>query len=235
MRRVLVLLMALAALGSAVSTAMAEQPWTLYDNVRYMSIGDSFAAGKGAIPVTSGFPYLLYEKGVFGSITNVTFANAAVPGSLSDDVLAWQVPAAIKSFKPHVVTVYIGLNDLQKIFGGANPATVLTKLGQNMEDILCGLRDGISPSPVVIVGNLPELPWLTEMNPQVLVVIQQANVIIAGVATSCGAKVADVYAAFDGRTGVFLHDRNGAAANEPHPTNLGYRLMAKAFEDAAAQ
>lgn len=200
-----------------------------------MSIGDSFAAGKGAIPVTSGFAYLLYQEGVFGSITNVTFANSAVPGSLSEDVLAWQVPAAIKSFKPQVVTVFIGGNDLQKILRGTPAATVLAAYGQNLNGILCGLRDGIKPSPFVIVANQPDFPWLTEGNPMIRVMIMQMNVITSTVAQACGAKVADVFTAFDGRTGLFLHERNGVAPNEPHPTNLGYRVIAKAFEDAASQ
>lgn len=223
------------AVLAVVSTATAEQPWTLGDNVRYMSIGDSFAAGKGAIPVTRGFAYLLYQEGVFAPITNTTFANSAVPGSLSIDVLNWQVPAALKSFKPHVVTVFIGGNDLQKVLGGANPATVLAAYGQNIGGILCGLRDGISPSPLVIIANQPDFPWLTEMNPQVRVVIMALNQITSDVAQACNARVADVFTAFDGRTGLFLHDRNGVAPNEPHPTNLGYRVIADAFKEAAAQ
>lgn len=235
MRKLLVSVLAATACCVAVPAAFGEQPWTLYDNVRYMSMGDSFAAGKGAIPVTSGFAYLLYREGVFGPIPNVTFANSAVPGSLSADVLAWQLPAAKRSFKPHVVTVFIGGNDLQRILGGANPNDVLTAYGGNINQILCGLRDGITPSPFVIIANQPDFPWLTEMNPQVRVVIMAMNQITAEVAQACGARVADVFTAFDGRTGVFLHDRNGVAANEPHPTNLGYRLIADAFKDAATQ
>ena len=235
MRRLLALLCAVAAVGAAIPTAFGDQPWTLNDNVRYMSMGDSFAAGKGAIPVTSGFAYLLYKEGVFGPIPNVTFANAAVPGSDSLDVVRYQLEPAINDFKPNVVTVYIGLNDLKKIFGGANPQTVLSQLGANLGETLCGLEYGITPTPLVIVGNLPDLPWISAANPAVRQVIIAANGVIATVAQSCNARVADVFTAFEGRDGLFLHDRNGADPSEAHPTNLGYRVIAQAFKEAANQ
>jgi lysophospholipase L1-like esterase len=233
MRKLFASMVAIVAVLATGSAALAEQPWTLGDNVRYMSIGDSFAAGKGAIPVTRGFAYVLYQEGVFAPITDTTFANSAVPGSLSVDVLTWQVPAAIKSFKPHVVTVMVGGNDLQRVLGGASPSAVLAAYGQNLAGILCGLKNGISPSPLVIAANQPDFPWLTEMNPQVRVLIMAMNQVTSDVAQACDARVADVFTAFDGRTGLFLHDRNGAAPNEGHPTNLGYRVIADAFKAAA--
>ena len=32
----------------------------------YIAMGDSVAAGTGAVPVTNGYPYQLYDQGVFG-------------------------------------------------------------------------------------------------------------------------------------------------------------------------
>ena len=63
--------------------------------------------------------------------------------------------------------------------------------------------------------------------------IEALNAIIANVAVACNAKVADVFSAFEGRTGLPLAGRNGVSPSEPHPTNAGYRVMAKAYEDAA--
>jgi lysophospholipase L1-like esterase len=197
-------------------------------------MGDSFAAGKGAIPVSQGFAYLLYQDGVFGNITNVTFANAAVPGVDSGQVLAYQVPPAITAFAPHVVTISAGLNDMKKILRGAPPDVILQQLAQNLSGIMCGLRDGL-PDVTIIIGNFPDFPWISAANPQVRQLIIVANGIIADVATACGAKVADVFTAFDGRTGLFLHDRNGVSPTETHPTNLGYRVIEQAFIEAAKQ
>jgi lysophospholipase L1-like esterase len=230
----MLLRIALYVLVFAASAVRAAPPFILGDNIRYLSMGDSFAAGKGAIPVTQGFAYLLYQDGVFGKITDVTFANAAVPGVDSAQVLAHQVPQALLDFEPHVITVYAGLNDIKTILGGADPNVVLGQLGQNMTGILCGLSTNLT-DVTIIVGNFPDFPWLSAANPLVRQLIIAANQVVAGVASDCGAKVADVFAAFDGRTGLFLHDRNGVSASEGHPTNLGYRVMEQAFIDAAMQ
>jgi len=219
------------------SAVFAGNPAGLDDNVRYLSMGDSYAAGKGAIPVTSGYAYLLYQGGVFASIPNTTFANSAMPGTTSTDVLNYQVPQVI-NFKPHVITMSTGTNDLKRVLGGANPATVLAQLSSNMTSILCTRRDTMAGQGIdvlIIVGNYPDYPWLRAVNPQVRVIMQQANAVLAAAAQTCGARVADVFTAFDGKNGLFLYYREGADPNEGHPTNAGYRVMAKAFEDAANQ
>ena len=61
-------------------SAFAELPWQSDQHTRYMALGDSLAAGYGAIPVTQGYPYLLYGSGVFDTLPNTLFANASVPG-----------------------------------------------------------------------------------------------------------------------------------------------------------
>ncbi|SRR5260370_34055419 len=76
-----------------------------------LAMGDSLAAGFGAIPVTQGYAYLLYKGGTFDSLTNTIFADAAAPGATSAHVLAFQVPQAVNIFQPHVVTISVGGND----------------------------------------------------------------------------------------------------------------------------
>jgi lysophospholipase L1-like esterase len=44
-----------------------------------------------------------------------------------------------------------------------------------------------------------------------------------------------VFTAFQGRTGLLLVERNGAGVLEVHPTNAGYRAMARAFQAAVQQ
>jgi len=226
----------LLALLFASSAVLAEKPFTLDDNLRYMSMGDSMAAGKGATPVTNGYAYLLYRDQVFGKIDDVTFANAAVPGVTSEQVLMWQVPAAIQVFKPDVITMSVGGNDLQRILvEGLDPNVVLGEFAANMGQILCGLRAAL-PNAVIIVGNQHDIPNLSADIPAVRQVIMAANGLLAGVAQTCEAKVADVFSAFDGRHGLLLGERKGALdPYEPHPTDAGYRVMAKAFEEAAKQ
>ena len=49
------------ALGTASAQINFEK------NDYYLSLGDSVAAGEGALPVTQGFVYRLYNQNVFGN------------------------------------------------------------------------------------------------------------------------------------------------------------------------
>jgi len=221
----LVALLALLATG----LAHAEQPWTFSNNTRYLALGDSLAAGYGAIPTTQGYAYLLYQKGTYDKTPNTIFANAAVPGATSSDVLAFQVPQAINLFRPHVVTLSVGGNDVLRILAGADPVQVFQQFGLNLGNILCGLRQAL-PQSRIYVHNLYDVPEITGGVPGALQAVLTANLIIADVAMTCGASVADVYSAFSGRTGLLLVERNGAGEFEVHPTNAGHRAIAAAFE-----
>jgi lysophospholipase L1-like esterase len=214
--------------------ARADVPWTFSDNTRYMALGDSLAAGYGAVPTTQGYAYLLYQGGTFGRITNTIFANSAVPGATSGDVLAYQVPQAVDIAQPHVITLSVGGNDLLEVLNGGDPAAILLQFQSNLEQILGGLRQGL-PEAQIYISNLYDIPEITALIPGGLDVILQFNAIVAGVAQAWGVGVADVFSAFEGGTGLLLVERNGASQFEVHPTNAGYRVMAEAFEDAAAQ
>jgi lysophospholipase L1-like esterase len=146
------------------------------------------------------------------------------------------VPAAIQVLKPDVITMSVGGDDLQRILvEGLDPYVVLEDFAGNMGQILCGLRAAL-PNAVIIVGNQYDIPNLSADVPAVRQVIMVANGLLAGVAQACGAKVADVFSAFDGRHGLLLGERKGALdPYEMHPTDAGYRVMAKAFEEAAKQ
>jgi lysophospholipase L1-like esterase len=228
LKTVLRLVVLLGLLGSW--PAGAEVPWTFSNNTRYLALGDSLAAGYGALPTTQGYAYLLYQKGTYDSTVNTIFANAAVPGATSADVLTFQVPQAVNLFQPHVVTLSVGGNDLLAILGGADPAQVLGEFQANLVRILCGLREGLPPRARIYIHNLYDIPEITANVPGGLEAILTFNAIVAGVAQSCQATVADVYSAFSGKTGLLLINRNGAGLFEVHPTNAGYRAMAAAFE-----
>jgi lysophospholipase L1-like esterase len=225
----------LFALGLFCSAPVwAEQPWTLDDNTRYLALGDSLTAGYGAIPVTDGYAYVLYRQGIYDSVPNTTFANAAMPGATSSQVLDYQVPLATQSgFGPNVVTMTVGGNDLLAILNGAEPQQVLAAFQGNLVAILMQLCLSL-PEARLYVGNLyaiRDFPVATEQ------VVLAFNQVVAGVAgfvnvNACTnrIKVADLYAEFSGQQdGLLLINRNGAGQFEIHPTNAGYRAIAKAF------
>jgi lysophospholipase L1-like esterase len=223
---------AAAALILVSSFAHAESPWTFSNNTRYLAMGDSLAAGYGAIPMTQGYAYLLYQGGTFDKVTNTTFANVGVPGATSANVFDFQVPEAVGIFQPQVVTISVGGNDLLQILKGVDPGIVMPAFEANLSKILGTLRTSL-PSAVIIIGNQYDIPEITASIPGGAQIIDTFNEIIAGVARVTNARVADVFHAFQGRKGLLLVERRRAEPSEVHPTNAGYRVMANAFAAAA--
>jgi len=208
--------------------AAADLPWQFGNNTRYMALGDSLVAGYGAVPATQGYVYLLYKEGTFDKVTNTLLSNAGVPGVTSRQVLEHQVPQAIESFRPTVITLTVGGNDLLRILKGANAGQVLSEFQANFTLILQNLRTAL-PDARIVVSNLYTIPQI----PGADQVVPVFNQIVAGVASAFNVPVADVYSAFHGRHGLLLIERPGAAPDEVHPTNAGYRVIAQAFEAAA--
>ena len=195
-------------------------------------MGDSLTAGQGATPVTNGYAYLLYQQGVYDSVTNTLFADAAVPGATSQQILSFQVPLATQTGFPQVITMTVGGNDLLSILNGANPQQVLQAFQLNLGSILGQLCLGL-PNTRIYVGNLysiqnfpvPTGPVVSAFNSTVAAVVGNVN-------TGCGGriKVADIYTAFLGpQQGLLLINRNGTGQYEVHPSNAGHRAIAQAF------
>lgn len=226
MKKLIILTFAICMLVPAA--ARAELPWQFDTHTRYMAMGDSLTAGYGAIPATEGFVYLLYRTGVFDTVPNTLFCNAGVPGATSSDVLAYQVPQAIRDFRPGVITLTVGGNDLVRIMDGADPAAVLHDFQNNLVQIFMALRSAPElQNTKIFVGNLYSIPEI----PASETIVPIFNQVVAGVAANFGVPVADVYSAFQGKNGLLLVERHGADPLQIHPTNAGYRVMAKAFED----
>ena len=226
MKKFIILTIAICMLVPAA--ARAELPWQFDTHTRYMAMGDSLTAGYGAIPATEGFVYLLYRTGVFDTVPNTLFCKAGVPGATSSDVLAYQVPQAIRDFRPGVITLTVGGNDLVRIMDGADPAAVLHDFQNNLVQIFMALRSAPElQNTKIYVGNLYSIPEI----PASETIVPIFNQVVAGVAANFGVPVADVYSAFQGKNGLLLVERHGADPLQIHPTNAGYRVMAKAFED----
>ena len=214
-----------ASLGAL--PASAELPWEFSLHTRYMALGDSLAAGYGAVPATQGYVYLLYRSGVFDTVPNILLSNAGVIGATSQHVLDHQVAQACEAFQPTVVTLDVGGNDLVAIAGGADPQQVFAVFTQNYAAILDTLQHCLRAGTAIYVANLYN-PFPGD--PQAEAVTQTANDIIAAIAGARGIPVADVFGAFDGRRGLLISERHGAEEFEIHPTNAGHRAIADAFK-----
>lgn len=192
--------------------------------VRYLALGDSLAAGYRAMPATQGYVYRLYRAGVIAPIERTLFANAAVPGVTSAQVLAYQVPQALDAFPAEVITLSVGGNDLLRIMNGADPGVVLGEFQTNLTLILQRLRSGL-PRTRVYINNLYTIPNIAGAD----AIVPVFNQILTQVAGAFGVPVADIYSAFLGRPELLLINRPGAGAQEVHPTNAGYAVMAREY------
>ncbi|MBI4527112.1 MAG: SGNH/GDSL hydrolase family protein [Deltaproteobacteria bacterium] len=211
-------------------TAYAELPWQLSQHTRYMALGDSLAAGYGAVPAAQGYAYQLYASGVFDTVPNTLLSNAGIPGTTSRDILEHQLPQAIKALRereavqPTFITLLIGGNDLLQILNGADPNQVLTDFQLNLTEILGTLRAAL-PHTRIYVGNLYTIPQIPGADD----IVPVFNDIIAGVADAFDVPWANVYKEFLGKKDYLLINRRGADQFEVHPSNAGHRAIARAF------
>jgi len=235
----LVSVVVVLVLGTVLPAA-AELPWQFPQHTRYMAMGDSLTAGYGAVPQTNGYAYVLYKTGTMDRVPNTLFANSAVPGVNSREVMNYQVPQAA-IFQPDVVTLTVGGNDLLPILAGADPDLVLPQYGGNLFSILMGLCTS-APGVQIYVGNLYSVPLPMDQD-EVEAIIGGFNEVVEYVVydlfhnmgLGCGVEVADLYGAFQGRKGLLLIERNQADSFEIHPTNAGYKVIAEAFMDAMTE
>ena len=80
----------------------------------YVGMGDSVAAGEGAMPVTNGYVYRLYDESAFGKKKEMDFSNMGTRGARSWDLRDHQAPQVLcaePEQRPTVVTITAGAND----------------------------------------------------------------------------------------------------------------------------
>ena len=98
----------------------------------YLSLGDSVAAGEGALPVTHGFVYQLYDRGVFGRTQVIDFSNVAIKGATADEVQALQVPEALCIQPPRIglaPSVIVRSNCARPTRGHHHRTAIIARIG----------------------------------------------------------------------------------------------------------
>ncbi len=78
-------------------------------SARYLALGDSFTIGTGGAPSRS-FPARLVDRWRASGCA-VELSNVAVNGYTTDDLIEKELPT-VASFKPTLVTVAVGANDI---------------------------------------------------------------------------------------------------------------------------
>jgi lysophospholipase L1-like esterase len=129
-------------LTPAVVSAQISFPKDQY----YVGMGDSVAAGTGALPVTHGYVYQLYDQGVFGQKTQVAFANVSVRGGRTWELRDNQVPevlCSISVLRPTVVTITAGANDF--LNGDTDIGAIAFRVVQSIDLLLHNGQSLLAP------------------------------------------------------------------------------------------
>ena len=246
-------------LGVVAIAASAEAQTAFPKSGYYVGMGDSVAAGTGALPVTNGYVYRLYEQGVFGAKQDLAFGNASVRGARSWELRDNQVPQILCSEpaqRPTVVTITAGANDVFRgdfdAFGIAqrvadavnlllNNPTLSSPVLDPWTGLPCRALDGVT----ILVSNYysiphPVQPVFEQLDALLRGFDQSLRFLISQVSVPAGSRVAvvDLYTPSLGRQGlVTIERRNGFPGPgpfdfDPHPTNLGHAFIAREFERA---
>ena len=225
----------------------------------YVAMGDSVAAGEGAMPVTTGYAYRLYDQGTFGSRQEMDFANVAVRGGRTwefRDHQVSQVLCAEPAQRPTVVTITVGANDFLR--GDTNIAGIALRVVEGVKLLLYNGTPAVS-SPVIdpttqtpcrrltnvtiLVSNYMSIPHpIPAVNAQLDAALrgfdQALRFILGQLPVPAGSRVAvvDVFTPSLDQNGLLLIEkRNGFSGPfdfEVHPTNAGHAFIARQFEAA---
>jgi hypothetical protein len=246
-----------ATLAMTVIPALASAQINFAKDGYYVAMGDSVAAGEGAMPVTSGYTYQLYEKAIFGSKQKTDFANVAVRGGRSWEVRDHQVAQVLcaePAQRPTVVTITAGANDFLR--GDVNISAIAARVAESINLLLnnggaavgAPVRDPVTGEPcralanvTILVSNYYRIPHpVPQVSTQVDAALQGFDQALRFwlqfVQVPQGSRVAlvDLYVASEGRTGLVTVERRLGFTSpfdfDVHPTNLGHSFIAREFE-----
>ena len=253
----LVLAVLVVVLAPLMVSAQINFPKTSY----YLGMGDSWAAGEGAMPVTSGYAYRLYDHGVFGRKQQTDFANIGMRGSRTWELLQHQVPQALctePAQRPTIVTIMSGGNDFLEgdtdIPATAGRVVQAIHLLLNNDDAAYVANPVIDPVRLlpcralshvtILVGNYMRIPHpepaiAAQLDAALQGFDQALRFLIATqVHVPAGSRVAvvDTYTPSVGRDNLVTISRrfgySGPFSFDFHPTNYGHAFIAQQFAEA---
>lgn len=221
MKRMLFLVLILAALLNLSAAAQSNGNGVLTSTIppvprRLLVIGDSLTVGLYASSENNTFARLLADR------TGAQLARRYTP-TLEQAITVWQ---EVKAWKPSVIVLEVGLNDVSGGKVNADWATnyerlVLDMVGSGATVIACTVFYG---------GIQPSHPNYA--------VYQRVNAGIARAATVTGANLADLWTATNGCAEcVSVQNQDSYFAPHYHgdgfhPSDYGHRVIANVIADA---
>ncbi|MGH2720763.1 MAG: SGNH/GDSL hydrolase family protein, partial [Actinomycetota bacterium] len=192
--------------------------------VRFAVLGDSTAAGVGARTREQAYPWLLADRLGHAGF-RVELRNYGVSGARTADVLATQVPTAVRD-RPDLVLVAVGGNDV----------THLTRLAKVRRDLRVAIARLRATGATVVVTGVPDMRAHAFLEPLRSVAGwrgRTASEAIREVTTEEGVA----FVPLRERTGHYFEtDPEGHFSSDMfHPGPGGYERWADAIYPALAQ
>lgn len=242
-----------AALAVGMAPAAVEAQINFSKTDYYVAMGDSVAAGEGAMPVTAGYTYRLYDEGVFAAKQQMDFSSVAIRGARTWEFRDHQVPLVLCSrtaLRPNVITITVGANDF--LGGDQNVLGIATRVVEGINLLLNNTALGVVRDPsnvavvcpslsnvTILVSNYYSIPHpdptLNALLNQVLAGFDQAlRALLPLVNVPAGSRVelVDLYNPSLGRESLVLIGRRfglSPTSFEVHPTNAGHAFIAAEF------
>jgi lysophospholipase L1-like esterase len=221
-----VLLCAACSQGSAgppvraTVTPPAGPTPTPHPGLTYVAIGASDAFGLGTDqPARDNWPAVLTRT--LGP--SVHLVNLGIPGATVDQANRDELPIALDSH-PDIITVFLGVNDLDADISLADVSTGLRALLDQLTR---------NTSAHIFVGNLPDLALLpyfaAKDNASTLIAeVQHWNQVIASICKAEGTTLVDLYSGW----GQLAEHPEYIAPDGLHPSTKGAVQLADLFATA---
>jgi lysophospholipase L1-like esterase len=197
-------LLRLKASLTSYATYWKQLPST--GTITYVALGDSTAQGIGASKPEYGYVGLIAKRIEDKTGQKVRVVNLSVSGAKIEDVINQQLPI-LKNYKPDLITIDIGGNDVAQKYNSAD-------FEQRFNRLASLLPAG------TYVGNMPYFGGRIKHNPQAI----DANRHIAVAAKSNGLRLVDLQKITKERNAPYNY-----ASDLFHPSNRGYKNWADAF------
>ena len=195
----------------------------------YVSVGASETTGAGSDqPLRDGWPRVLHRTALPPGAVHV---NMGIPGATVAQALAEEVPTTLDT-RPHLVTVWLNVNDITRGVGVADYETQLDSLVRQLRRggrtrVLVANTPPLDQLPAYQLGRLlAELPAPEDVQ----ALVASYNEAIARVVQRQGALLVDLHAvglaARAAGTEASLISHDGF-----HPSTAGHARVAEAFAE----
>jgi lysophospholipase L1-like esterase len=182
--------------------------------INYLALGDSLTAGTGAELETQSYPYLIAQE--LQKNANVNLMNLGIPGAGAQNILQNELPQ-VQGFKPDIITLLIGINDMHDRVGLEKFKINLTATIKQLKNYQ-GAKIALINIPFLGTPKIIHFPFRYYYQNQT----EKYNSLIKDLAAEHNLCLIDLHAK---TKDLFSNNSDLYAADQFHPSAKGYELF----------